>query len=265
MRNIYFYMKTTSGFSFFMCNNSQFCLMTIVGDPNSNNVQFTAFAASLSNACSVGVILGKLFYFGHTQCTYYLSFVITAKILPVVRKQHLLLCTLLICNAAAMEVHINDMSFVVWLHGRKQITYCPLFQALPIFLDSLVTAWGAILISVTLILLFGEVRKPFSFFIFLFFIFFCVYVELVKAGLVNNRHIVELCSLRVWATCTLPIIFLQPMRYLYEDPLDVKSSLLNSIVFKVCCLSLLKKEKEMSCLFWRERSPWKLELHSWAP
>ncbi|KAK9941727.1 hypothetical protein M0R45_007422 [Rubus argutus] len=55
-----------------------------------------------------------------------------AKILPVVRKQHLLLCTLLICNAAAME-------------------------ALPIFLDGLVTAWGAILISVTLILLFGEI------------------------------------------------------------------------------------------------------------
>ncbi|KAL4318959.1 hypothetical protein GQ457_18G019580 [Hibiscus cannabinus] len=55
-----------------------------------------------------------------------------AKILPVVENQHLLLCTLLICNAAAME-------------------------ALPIFLDSLVTAWGAILISVTLILLFGEI------------------------------------------------------------------------------------------------------------
>ncbi|XP_061336387.1 DUF21 domain-containing protein At2g14520-like isoform X2 [Gastrolobium bilobum] len=54
------------------------------------------------------------------------------KILPVVRNQHLLLCTLLICNAASME-------------------------ALPIFLDSLVTAWGAILISVTLILLFGEI------------------------------------------------------------------------------------------------------------
>ncbi|KAI4367538.1 hypothetical protein MLD38_023267 [Melastoma candidum] len=55
-----------------------------------------------------------------------------AKILPVVKNQHLLLCTLLICNAAAME-------------------------ALPIFLDSLVTAYGAILISVTLILLFGEI------------------------------------------------------------------------------------------------------------
>ncbi|KAK6916270.1 CNNM, transmembrane domain [Dillenia turbinata] len=54
------------------------------------------------------------------------------KILPVVRRQHLLLCTLLISNAAAME-------------------------ALPIFLDGLVTAWGAILISVTLILLFGEI------------------------------------------------------------------------------------------------------------
>ncbi|XWS29670.1 hypothetical protein CRYUN_Cryun24cG0049800 [Craigia yunnanensis] len=54
------------------------------------------------------------------------------KILPVVRRQHLLLCTLLICNAAAME-------------------------ALPIFLDSLVSAWGAILISVSLILMFGEI------------------------------------------------------------------------------------------------------------
>ncbi|KAJ9561182.1 hypothetical protein OSB04_006342 [Centaurea solstitialis] len=54
------------------------------------------------------------------------------KILPVVKNQHLLLCTLLICNAAAME-------------------------ALPIFLDRLVVAWGAILISVTLILLFGEI------------------------------------------------------------------------------------------------------------
>ncbi|CAI9786252.1 unnamed protein product [Fraxinus pennsylvanica] len=55
-----------------------------------------------------------------------------AKIMPVVKNQHLLLCTLLICNAAAME-------------------------ALPIFLDSLITAWGAVLISVTLILLFGEI------------------------------------------------------------------------------------------------------------
>jgi len=36
---------------------------------------------------------------------------------------------------------------------------CFFCQALPIFLDSLVVAWGAVLISVTLILLFGEVRN----------------------------------------------------------------------------------------------------------
>ena len=30
-------------------------------------------------------------------------------------------------------------------------------QALPIFLDELINAWGAVLISVTLILMFGEV------------------------------------------------------------------------------------------------------------
>ncbi|KAK4836965.1 hypothetical protein QYF36_001683 [Acer negundo] len=55
-----------------------------------------------------------------------------AKILPIVKNQHLLLCTLLIGNAMAME-------------------------ALPIFVDALLPAWGAILISVTLILAFGEI------------------------------------------------------------------------------------------------------------
>uniref|UniRef100_A0A7N0V534 CNNM transmembrane domain-containing protein n=1 Tax=Kalanchoe fedtschenkoi TaxID=63787 RepID=A0A7N0V534_KALFE len=55
-----------------------------------------------------------------------------AKIFPVVKNQHLLLCTLLIGNALAME-------------------------SLPIFLDKLVPPWAAILISVTLILMFGEI------------------------------------------------------------------------------------------------------------
>ncbi|XP_074264056.1 DUF21 domain-containing protein At1g47330-like [Silene latifolia] len=55
-----------------------------------------------------------------------------AKIFPVVKNQHLLLCTLLIGNSMAME-------------------------ALPIFLDKLVPPWAAILISVTLILMFGEI------------------------------------------------------------------------------------------------------------
>ncbi|KDP38502.1 hypothetical protein JCGZ_04427 [Jatropha curcas] len=55
-----------------------------------------------------------------------------AKILPVVKNQHLLLCTLLIGNSLAMET-------------------------LPIFLDKIVPPWAAILISVTLILMFGEI------------------------------------------------------------------------------------------------------------
>ncbi|CAM8936111.1 unnamed protein product [Rhodiola kirilowii] len=55
-----------------------------------------------------------------------------AKIFPVVKNQHLLLCTLLIGNALAME-------------------------SLPIFLDKLVPPWAAVLISVTLILMFGEI------------------------------------------------------------------------------------------------------------
>ncbi|KAM0895369.1 hypothetical protein ACQ4PT_023883 [Festuca glaucescens] len=54
-----------------------------------------------------------------------------ARIMPVVKNQHLLLCTLLIGNSLAME-------------------------ALPIFLDSLVPSFGAILISVTLILAFDH-------------------------------------------------------------------------------------------------------------
>ncbi|XP_050212645.1 DUF21 domain-containing protein At1g47330 isoform X2 [Mercurialis annua] len=55
-----------------------------------------------------------------------------SKILPVVKNQHLLLCTLLIGNSLAMET-------------------------LPIFLDKIVPPWAAILISVTLILMFGEI------------------------------------------------------------------------------------------------------------
>ncbi|XP_071711663.1 DUF21 domain-containing protein At5g52790 [Rutidosis leptorrhynchoides] len=54
------------------------------------------------------------------------------KIMPIVKNQHLLLCTLLICNAIAME-------------------------ALPIFLDSILLPWTAILISVTLVVVFGEI------------------------------------------------------------------------------------------------------------
>lgn len=99
---------------------------------------------------------------GHTCLLIYVFFfILAAKILPVVKKQHLLLCTLLICNAAAMEVsffeHIFDVELTTVVWFMTSYKFCFLLQALPIFLDSLVTAWGAILISVTLILLFGEV------------------------------------------------------------------------------------------------------------
>jgi len=54
------------------------------------------------------------------------------KIFPVIDKHHWMLVTLLLCNAAAME-------------------------ALPIFLDELLPSWAAILVSVTAVLLFGEI------------------------------------------------------------------------------------------------------------
>ncbi|KAK6122648.1 hypothetical protein DH2020_043610 [Rehmannia glutinosa] len=56
----------------------------------------------------------------------------SAAILPVVQKQHQLLVTLLLCNAAAME-------------------------ALPIYLDKLFNQYVAIILSVTFVLAFGEV------------------------------------------------------------------------------------------------------------
>jgi len=53
-------------------------------------------------------------------------------IMPILSKHHLLLATLLLANALALE-------------------------SLPLFLDSIVPAWAAVIISTTLILIFGEV------------------------------------------------------------------------------------------------------------
>ena len=101
------------------------------------------------------------------------SFSGAGKIFPVVKNQHLLLCTLLIGNSLAMEVLSAPIA------GLNQLKWClvptmfwqlttlifshPLpssssLQALPIFLDALVPPWAAILISVTLIVMFGEVH-----------------------------------------------------------------------------------------------------------
>jgi metal transporter CNNM len=54
------------------------------------------------------------------------------KVLPIISKRHWLLCTLLLCNATAAE-------------------------ALPIFLNRLVDEYAAIAMSVTLVLVFGEI------------------------------------------------------------------------------------------------------------
>ncbi|PKI63503.1 hypothetical protein CRG98_016170 [Punica granatum] len=55
-----------------------------------------------------------------------------AKILPLIKNEHLLLCTLLVAKSLAME-------------------------ALPIFLDSILPSWAAILMSVTLAIAFAEI------------------------------------------------------------------------------------------------------------
>ncbi|KAL4290811.1 hypothetical protein GQ457_14G012220 [Hibiscus cannabinus] len=79
-----------------------------------------------------------------------------AAILPVVQKQHQLLVTLLLCNAAAMEpLHVETSA-------ASAIMYLFLVSdnrngALPIYLDKLFNQYVAIILSVTFVLAFGEV------------------------------------------------------------------------------------------------------------
>jgi metal transporter CNNM len=77
-----------------------------------------------------------------------------AKIIPLVEKHHLLLVTLLLANASAME-------------------------ALPIFLDKIVSPTISIILSVSLVLMFGEVIPQVGvawyFFVFVFVFLFCWY------------------------------------------------------------------------------------------
>ncbi|KAK2981226.1 hypothetical protein RJ640_030615, partial [Escallonia rubra] len=75
----------------------------------------------------------------HRACT---QGTIAAKVLPIMKRQHLLLCTLLISYVAAVEINTTNYS------NSK--------TALPISLHNLVPEWIAILSSVILILLFGE-------------------------------------------------------------------------------------------------------------
>ncbi len=83
----------------------------------------------------------------------------------MVKKQHQLLVTLLLCNAASMEVNllfefING--YVIVTSNYIELTFligfgiCN-FQALPLYLDKLFNQYLAIILSVTFVLAFGEV------------------------------------------------------------------------------------------------------------
>ncbi|XP_068654237.1 DUF21 domain-containing protein At1g47330-like isoform X1 [Aristolochia californica] len=108
------------------CCNTKFWLFVLVV---VGLVAFAGLMAGLTlGLMSLGLVdLEVLIKSGRPQ-----DRVHAAKIFPVVKNQHLLLCTLLIGNSMAME-------------------------SLPIFLDKLVPPWAAILVSVTLILMFGEI------------------------------------------------------------------------------------------------------------
>ncbi|ETO36513.1 hypothetical protein RFI_00546 [Reticulomyxa filosa] len=62
----------------------------------------------------------------------YLRTTVAERIKPLVKNRHLMLVTLLVCNAASLE-------------------------SLPIFLDKLVSSWLAIVVSVVIVLFFGEI------------------------------------------------------------------------------------------------------------
>ncbi|KAK4745408.1 hypothetical protein SAY87_011720 [Trapa incisa] len=78
-----------------------------------------------------------------------------AKILPLVKNEHLLLCTLLVAKSLAMEVGTLLGSW----SGTFQYFYSYLmfFQALPIFMDSILPFCVAIFMSVILGLAFAEI------------------------------------------------------------------------------------------------------------
>ncbi|KAM7259204.1 hypothetical protein ACFE04_014945 [Oxalis oulophora] len=119
-------MATGGGDTDIKCCETEFWmfLIAIVG-----LVSFAGLMAGLTlGLMSLGLVdLEVLIKSGRPQDRKYAS-----KIYPVVKNQHYLLCTLLLGNSLAMET-------------------------LPIFLDKLVPPWAAILVSVTLILMFGEI------------------------------------------------------------------------------------------------------------
>ena len=85
--------------------------------------------------------------------------------LQVIKRPHWLLVTLVLVNAAATEV-TRLTSFVLWHYLRNPIVHSPnrtskkthelQLQALPLFLDRLADPITAVLVSVTVVLIFGK-------------------------------------------------------------------------------------------------------------
>lgn len=104
-------------------------------------------------------------------------YTIAAKILTLIKKRHLLLCTLVISKAFAVEVWWN-LSFpfplLVFSWFKFLFLVFPL-QALPIFIHRLVPETSTILISTAVILIFTDV----SFFANLMYIYIYLYILFV--------------------------------------------------------------------------------------
>lgn len=100
--------------------------------------------------------------------------------------------------SALFHLWLDNCELVIFLKGNQSDSLVSLVQALPIFLDKLVPPWAAILISVTLILMFGEVFYK---------DWLCIIVyEILLEGFMQNIR--SLKDLRVWiqilpqAVCT---------------------------------------------------------------
>ena len=97
--------------------------------------------------------------FEHTSA-FYPILLSQAAFLQVLRRPHLLLVTLVLCNAAATEVCCPYVAVIPSRTGKLPlhtfITSLQLAQALPIFLDRLLNPLAAILLSITIVLIFGE-------------------------------------------------------------------------------------------------------------
>ena len=80
----------------------------------------------------------------------------------VVSKPHHTLVTLLLCNAFALEVRARNLMIARLPPLCSAADQAGILQALPIFLDRLVDPVTAVVLSVTVVLFFGELHPALS-------------------------------------------------------------------------------------------------------